>query len=66
MNKKALKEAALELSRVLVLAALAWGIAYLSNLPESQTTVIGLFVLKTIDKYLHTNDNVPVKGLLPF
>lgn len=62
----AIKKSLLELARVIVLAAIGWGVAYVTALPESQTTVIVLFVLKAVDKYVHENENLPVKGLLPF
>ena len=65
MNK-AITEAAKELGRVLLFAAISWGIAYLTALPESQTTLIGLFLLRTLDKFVHENDNIKAKGIAGF
>lgn len=66
MNRKALLEAAKELGRVLLFAAIGWGIAYLTSLPESSTTLVALFVLKSLDKFVHENPNIKANGVAPF
>ncbi len=66
MNKKAILEAAKELGRVLLFAAVGWAISYFSNLPENTTTMVALLVLRGLDKYLHENDNVRLNGIAPF
>lgn len=42
------------------------GLNYLTGLPTSETTVILTLVLKGIDKYVHENPNINLKGLIPF
>ena len=49
ITKKSLKE----LARVLLFALVSFGIAKLTSLPETETTVIGLAVLRTVDKVIH-------------
>ena len=66
MNKKAILEAAKELGRVLLFAAVGRAISYFSNLPENTTTMVALLVLRGLDKYLHENDNVRLNGIAPF
>jgi hypothetical protein len=66
INKQALKEAAKELGRVLLLAGIGWGVSYVSNLPSTQTTVIVLAVLRWVDKYIHESKDIKVNGLVPF
>lgn len=65
-TKQALWEAAKELGRVLILAAVGWGISYLSTLPTTQTTIAVLAVLRWLDKFLHENKAVKLSGLVPF
>lgn len=66
MNKKALLEAAKELGRVLLFAAIGWGIGYVTSLPENTTTAVVLLVLRAADKYVHENPNIEAKGVAPF
>lgn len=65
-NKKALEEALLDLGRVLFFAAISWGIAYLTNLPQTDAVVYGTLALKFLDKYIHKNESTDLKGLAPF
>lgn len=60
-----------ELARVAVFgaisAALAWGTTQVGNLdPSSAYAVAGTLVLRFLDKYVHANQDIPAKGLLPF
>ncbi len=41
------------------------GLNYLTGLPETQSTVILTLVLKGIDKYVHENPNIKLKGISP-
>jgi hypothetical protein len=71
VNWKAIAEAAKELARVAVLgavsAAISWGTTKLAGLdPNSAYAIAGTLLLRFLDKYLHVNQDVPVKGLLPF
>ena len=65
------KESLKELARVLLFALISFGIAKLSSLPETQTTVIGLAVLRFLDKAAHeygkaTDNETLIKGLSRF
>lgn len=69
MDKKAIVEALKELGRYLLFATVSWGIAKLSSLPETEGVLIGVAVLRVLDKYLHEifkeNDS-GLKGVAPF
>jgi len=66
-------EAAGEGSKEVVRTALIGGVSYLislglnylTGLPENETTVILTLVLKGIDKYIHENPNIKLKGISP-
>lgn len=64
VNKQAVLEALKELFRVLLFAGIGWGVSYVANLPETQTTAIVLLVLRAVDKFLHES-SIKVKGLSP-
>lgn len=66
INKTALVEAAKELGRVVVLAAVGFGLAYVTELPQTETTVVVLAVLRFVDKFLHVSPDTKVSGLVPF
>lgn len=66
MNKQALIEALKELGRVLLFAAVSWGISYLGSLPQNESVMIGTVLLKALDKYIHKNENMRANGLAPF
>lgn len=64
IDKEAIIEALKEAGRVVLLALISWGIAKISTLPETQTTIVLTFILKGLDKWLYKKDKtiVPVKG----
>jgi hypothetical protein len=71
MNKSAIIAAVKEVLRLALFAGLAaaaaWGTQQLSGMdPSSMVVVVGTVVLRFIDKYLHTNENIPIKGIAPF
>lgn len=71
MNKQAIIESLKEVIRIVVLAAITaavgWATNKLSGLdPNSLFYVVGTLVLRFVDKWLHENQNVSAKGLLPF
>lgn len=50
-----------------VAALIDYGVAEVSSLDQSNTTVFVLTVVfKMADKFIHKNDNIKAKGLLPF
>lgn len=69
-NKKQIIEALKAAGRYAVFFVLSWVIAYLGDLPTSQTTIIGLSVLSFVDKWLHenwkANDKTGIRGISPF
>lgn len=65
-DESALWEAAKAILRLIVLAIPGIAISYFTDLPETQTTVILLGVLRFVDKYLHESKNTDVTGLVPF
>lgn len=70
MNK-ASWEAIKEVARMAVLAgisaAIGWGVTQLGSFePSSVYVVVGLPVLRAIDKWLHENKDVKANGLVPF
>lgn len=42
-----------ELGRVLLFSAVSFGISKLSSLPESEGTLVGLIILRVLDKAVH-------------
>lgn len=44
---------------------LSLGLNYLTGLPETQSTVILTLILKGLDKYVHENPNIKLKGISP-
>lgn len=65
-NREAIIEAAKELGRVILFAAVGWAISFVTDLPQSQTTFIVLAILRFVDKAIHENPSVKLKGLSPF
>lgn len=69
-GKEPVAEGTKETARTGILAVasfiISWGITALTGLPQSELTVILLIVLKGLDKYIHTNPNINLKGILPF
>lgn len=59
-------EALKEFVRVVVLALIGFAVAYLGELPQTETVVIVLSVLRFADKYIHEDKSNPRNGLLPF
>lgn len=66
INPNAILEAFKELGRVLVLAAIGWGVSEVASLPATETTPAVLAALRWLDKYVHENARIPVKGVVPF
>lgn len=62
----ALWEAVKAIARLVVLAIPGLAIGYFTNLPETQTTIIVLGVLRFIDKYVHESKHTDATGLVPF
>lgn len=69
-NKDKLFEATKAATRYLIFLVLSWSISYFSELPQSETTLIGLSLLTFIDKYLHeswkSRGRTGLKGISPF
>lgn len=68
MNKKAIIESLKELARLAIFSVPAFLIQLVSGnaaLSEAYGGII-LFVLRTIDYYIHEDPNINVNGLLPF
>lgn len=68
---KATKESLKELGRVLLFALVSFAFAKVSSLPETQTTLVGLALLRFADKFLHelgkeTGNEKLVPGLSRF
>ncbi|KKQ99008.1 MAG: hypothetical protein UT24_C0029G0020 [Candidatus Woesebacteria bacterium GW2011_GWB1_39_12] len=67
-NKEAIIEGLKEAGRLALLAGVSYlvtlGLNLVADMPETQTTVILTFVLKSLDKWLYKKDKtvVPVKG----
>lgn len=63
---KAIKEA----GRIILMAIISYAIAYITSLPETEVTLFGTLILKTIDKLLHEygkeNVSLKIKGVSPF
>jgi hypothetical protein len=49
----AIKEALKELGRLVLMAAVSWAVAELTKLPQDQTVVYGVAILRLVDKALH-------------
>lgn len=64
--KNPVVEAAKEIARLVVLAIPGIIIGYLGKLPETETTVIVLLVLRAVDSYVHHNPNIASQGIVPF
>ena len=65
-RKTALKEALLEALRYAVLLGIGFLIALVSELPETETTLLIAGLLRFVDKAIHEYDATKLKGLLPF
>lgn len=68
---KALTEALKELGRVILFAVIPFAIAYVSGLPQTPITILGLTVLRGVDKFVHevgkeTDNETLIKGLSRF
>ncbi len=63
-------EGSKESVRIAILGGVSYlislGLNYLTGLPSTEATVILTVVLKGIDKYIHENPNINLKGILPF
>ena len=71
MNKEAILEAVKEVARLALFAALtaavAWATERLSGLdPSSTFYIIGTVVLRFVDKFLHSNEDISATGISPF
>lgn len=71
VNIKAIVEAIKEIARLAVLAAVSavlyYGATQLGNLPaDNLYALVGAGVLRALDKYVHENENIRAKGLVPF
>lgn len=71
MNQEAIIKTLKEAGRIALFAAITAVVGYageqLAGLdPNSVYFIVGTLALKLVDKYLHENANVPVKGLAPF
>lgn len=64
-NKKALTDGLKEVLRAALFAGVGYLIAYLTTLPETQTTFIVLGILRFVDKVIHKSP-VKANGLTPF
>ena len=68
IDKKAIIEALKEAGRLALLAGVSYfvtlGLNLVTDMPETQTTVVLTFVLKSLDKWLFEKGKtiVPVKG----
>jgi hypothetical protein len=66
-DKEALWEAIQEIARIAffggISALVAVGLNRLAGLPQTETVVIGTFILKFIDKYIHDNPKIKFNGL---
>lgn len=65
MDKQALIEAGKELLRLFLFSFVGVLIAYVGDLPQTETTAIALFVLRIVDKYIHEDKDINLKGLSP-
>lgn len=67
---KPVSEALKEVLRLVVFGVvgivITYGINYFTAVPQTQTSVIILFVLRAIDKWVHSNPDVKATGLVPF
>lgn len=71
INKQAIYKAAKEVARLAFFGAIAsvlsWATTQVASLPaDSVYAIVGTVVLRFIDKYVHANENIEAKGLLPF
>lgn len=71
MNTKAITEAIKEAGRLAFFAAVSALVAYattkLSTLdPTSVYVVVGTVLLRVVDKYIHSNENISATGIAPF
>jgi hypothetical protein len=64
--KNPIFEAFKDIARLVVFAVPGILIGYFTGLPETQTTVLVLLVLRAIDSYIHNNPEIPANGLTPF
>jgi len=65
INKQAAFEAVKELARIALFGAVGALIAYVTGLEQTTTTIVALFILRAVDKYLHKSD-IATKGLSRF
>lgn len=63
---KPVAEALKEIGRLILFAIPGIVLGYFTSLPETQTTVIIVMVLRAVDKYIHTNDGIKANGIAPF
>jgi hypothetical protein len=67
--KQPVAEGTKETVRTAIIAGASYllsiGLNYLTGLPQTEVTVILTLVLKGIDKYIHENPNINLKGLSP-
>lgn len=71
MTKQAIIEAVKEGLRIAFLAAVValvgWAGEQVSSLdPTSTYYIAGTFFLRLIDRFIHTNENISIKGIAPF
>lgn len=66
MNKNPIWEASKDIVRLIVLAIPGLIIGYVTDLPETQVTVITLLALRAVDSYIHNNPKIKPRGLVPF
>lgn len=66
-DKKAWVEAGQEVVRLAFFAVLGVVVSFLLNkltvVPQTETTVVAMFFLKFVDKYLHENKYTELNGL---
>jgi hypothetical protein len=71
MNKKAIIEAVKEIARLAVFGAigavLTWATSKVGSFdPTSIQYLVVTAVIRFVDKWVHANENIKAKGLLPF
>jgi hypothetical protein len=71
MNKPAIIKTVKELLRIAALGALAALVSYLTTKvaslpPNSAYALAGTLVLRLVDKYVHSNENISASGIVPF
>lgn len=65
MNKQDILEGLKSGARVAIFAFVGALIAYVTGLPQNNTTMVVLLVLKVVDKAVHES-KFDINGLLPF